>query len=439
MAFLLHTLSIFSTFLVLVNIPQQSHAAWTATDVHAVRGLILSSATYNRLIRPSENINVNVSLSLLTINFLDVKTQTLSSTGWLTAEWEDERLKWNAGTYPDVTHVYALDTEIWRPELFIDNSLADVSILDDDNVMFKITRDGVVEWKLPRILTTFCHIDVTYYPFDTQKCVVEITSWAYSQDEISLNVTRNSVNIEDIKPHGEWTIISSSAEEKTLQETKENGVIETFAQVDFYIKMQRKSGYYISSVLLPVLLTSYLNNFVFILPVDSGEKVGFILTVLLALAVLLTLVSDSIPSTSINTSILSVYLAVTLCLGVVCCLLTVLVIKIYFKDPDTDITPRWRLLHDKVLAPLSCWTGCPCQCSREKTVAPSDNNNEMVVMNAEDENTETKSEQNCSNELKWTHLAHIMDHFFLVVMFVITTISSITFMVALAGGGELNE
>ena len=58
--------------------------------------------------------------------------------------------------------------------------------------------------------------------------------------------------------------------------TKENGVIETFAQVDFYIKMQRKSGYYISSVLPPVLLTSYLNNFVFILPVDSGEKVHMI-------------------------------------------------------------------------------------------------------------------------------------------------------------------
>ena len=110
----------------------------------------------------------------------------------------------------------------------------------------------------------------------------------------------------------------------------------------------------------------------------------------------------------------AVYLAVTLCLGVVCCLLTVLVIKIYFKGPNNHVTPKWRLLHDKVLAPFSCWTGCPCQCGREKT-------------------------EECSNELKWTHLARVMDHFFLVVMFVITTISSITFMVALAAGGELNE
>ena len=65
--------------------------------------------------------------------------------------------------------------------------------------MFKITRHGEVEWKLPRIFTTFCNVDVTYYPFDTQTCVVEITSWAYTLDEISLKVTRESVHTEDLK------------------------------------------------------------------------------------------------------------------------------------------------------------------------------------------------------------------------------------------------
>lgn len=83
--------------------------------------------------------------------------------------------------------------------IFLKFSLADVSILQDSNVMFKVLRDGVVEWKLPRIFTTFCNVDVTYYPFDTQNCVIEITSWAYTVDEISLRATRESVNVEDIK------------------------------------------------------------------------------------------------------------------------------------------------------------------------------------------------------------------------------------------------
>lgn len=37
-------------------------------------------------------------------------------------EWQDDRLSWNAATYPDVDHVYTLDSEVWKPELFIDNS-----------------------------------------------------------------------------------------------------------------------------------------------------------------------------------------------------------------------------------------------------------------------------------------------------------------------------
>jgi hypothetical protein len=38
---------------------------------------------------------------------------------------------------------------------------------------------------------------------------------------------------------------------------------------------------------------------VFKLPVDSGEKIGFSLTVLLAYAVYLTMISENIPSTSV--------------------------------------------------------------------------------------------------------------------------------------------
>lgn len=78
-------------------------------------------------------------------------------------------------------------------------SLADVSILEDSNVMFKVGRDGVVEWKLPRIFTTFCNVDVTYYPFDTQNCVIEVTSWAYTVDELEMRASRDSVNLEDMK------------------------------------------------------------------------------------------------------------------------------------------------------------------------------------------------------------------------------------------------
>ena len=39
----------------------------------------------------------------------------------LLQEWEDSRLVWNTGTY-DSEFYFAYDSEIWKPELFVDNA-----------------------------------------------------------------------------------------------------------------------------------------------------------------------------------------------------------------------------------------------------------------------------------------------------------------------------
>lgn len=36
---------------------------------------------------------------------------------------------------------------------------------------------------------------------------------------------------------------------------------------------ERRTAYYVTGILLPVFLLSYLNTLVFFLPVESGEKV----------------------------------------------------------------------------------------------------------------------------------------------------------------------
>jgi hypothetical protein len=53
-----------------------------------------------------------------------------------------------------------------------------------------------------------------------------------------------------------------------------------------------------------MVLLAFLSAMVFKLPPDSGEKMGFSLTVLLAYAVYLTIISDDMPSTSTSTSVL---------------------------------------------------------------------------------------------------------------------------------------
>ncbi|KAK3087886.1 hypothetical protein FSP39_012061, partial [Pinctada imbricata] len=438
------------------------YAAWSSSDVLAIRNSILSTATYSPVIRPSENTTVRAGLSVLTINDLNIKGQTLALTGWITADWTDSRLTWSTTTYPDVSTVHVTEAEVWTPEFFVDNSMADVSILSDENVLLEVKSTGEVEWSLPRIFTVHCDIDVTYYPFDTQTCAVELTSWAYAKPEMQIAALRTNVNLEDLKQDGEWDITSSRVEISDIPETKTDGSVVYLSRINFHITLRRKFSYYVTSLLLPVLLISYLNSLVFILPVQSGEKIGCTLTILLALAVLLTLITDSIPSTSLNICILSTYLATVLCIGVLCCLLTVIIIRIYHLPQTRERSSSLLSFMNKVVIPLSCWNGCckgkACRKNKENTVQPSQNHkkeahyknfqtspkhpfkgNEKDVENhPSKDNDKTEEIPEMEKDYTWNEIACMLDWFFFVTTIVVTTVMTIVFFMALALGGSVN-
>lgn len=113
------------------------------------------------------------------------------------------------------------------------------------------------------------------------------------------------------REHGEFIYKGSTVSSSELTETKTSGLVERFAQLTFTMTLERRPNYYVTSIILPVSLTQYLMVLVFVLPVDSGEKIGFSLTVLLALAVLLTLILDNMPSTALFTSYLCKYIYIS--------------------------------------------------------------------------------------------------------------------------------
>ena len=45
--------------------------------------------------------------------------------------------------------------------------------------------DGRVEWKPPAIYHSSCEMDVEYFPFDEQTCVMKFGSWTYDGYQVS--------------------------------------------------------------------------------------------------------------------------------------------------------------------------------------------------------------------------------------------------------------
>lgn len=45
---------------------------------------------------------------------------------------------------------------------------------------------GRVEWKPPAIYKSSCEIDVEYFPFDEQTCVMKFGSWTYDGFQVTI-------------------------------------------------------------------------------------------------------------------------------------------------------------------------------------------------------------------------------------------------------------
>ncbi|KAK3802386.1 hypothetical protein RRG08_034531 [Elysia crispata] len=330
-------------------------------DEKSLRTAVLNGYEYK--IRPASSVTVNVKLSLLNINLLDVPTQQLSVSGWLVFDipvqrlsvggwlslsWTDERLVWNTSDYGGIEDIYDTEAVLWRPEIIVDNSVSNLGVISDDALLIRATYLGEMTWEPPGIFETHCDVDVTYYPFDTQICVVEVTSWAYTLTEVSLEAEESTINFDDFEKSGEWDVLDSWTERKILVDGDVN-----HSEVVFTLKLKRKPAYYVMTILLPVVVTSLLCGLVFMLPVESGEKVGYSLTILLTYSVIITLVASYMPPTSKHTSVLSVYNTLILFVGGVCVLLTVFVLYCYHQ-PEDEEPPCWLLtLTRKFLAPVA--------------------------------------------------------------------------------------
>lgn len=196
--------------------------------------------------------------------------------------------------------------------------VSDISIISDKTNPMRIFMTGDITWNPAGIYEVSCESDTTYYPLDTQECSVKVTAWAYTSTEVTLQIHDEPVDLSFYSANGEWDLVSTSGE-KTNDKSR-GGT--SFSALTFKLKLRRRPMFHVLNTLFPVALMAVLIAMVFKLDVESGEKIGFSLTVLLAYAVYLTMISDNIPSTSVTVCFL--------CKCRTCCLLQI--IGVFYRN-----------------------------------------------------------------------------------------------------------
>ncbi|KAJ0182521.1 hypothetical protein K1T71_001890 [Dendrolimus kikuchii] len=313
-------------FLLAISILIAAYSGWCSEDEERlVRDLFRG---YNKLIRPVQNMTqkVDVRFGLAFVQLINVneKNQIMKSNVWLRLVWMDYQLMWDEADYGGIGVLRLPPDKVWKPDIVLFNNL--------DREIIVVTPGFYI---LP---TSSCTIDVTYFPFDQQTCIMKFGSWTFNGDQVSLALynNKNFVDLSDYWKSGTWDIIEVPA---YLNIYEGNHPTET--DITFYIIIRRKTLFYTVNLILPTVLISFLCVLVFYLPAEAGEKVTLGISILLSLVVFLLLVSKILPPTSLVLPLIAKYLLFTFIMNTVSILVTVIIINWNFRGPRTHRMPLW--------------------------------------------------------------------------------------------------
>ncbi|CAJ0949729.1 unnamed protein product, partial [Mesorhabditis belari] len=260
-------------------------------------------------------------LDYLQIFGLDAQSQLLSTCIQLRISWLDPRLSWDPANHDGIEQLHVLADTIWIP----DAQFGSVKTLDDMspglNKAVKVTSDGWVETVTPYYMEIACQITISSFPFDNQSCELPLLSFSYASSLIATNgsvgqrvgaqLSARSIG------NGEWECTGID------QLVIEQGGVQLFC---FYINLKRVPNYYVYVIAVPCFVMTFLSILGMFWKRNNESKhldrllIG--LTSLISMTLLLDLLSNAIPKTSVF-PLLGVY--VTACIGLtsVSCLLII--------------------------------------------------------------------------------------------------------------------
>ncbi|KAK7487343.1 hypothetical protein BaRGS_00021432 [Batillaria attramentaria] len=301
---------IFVTYIVVVTTFARDPVAENTTDAWSwhsdseslpkyflIRNQLLSNPVVQGKVPPgggTDLVQLNVTLSATDVLDVDDVRQVVSASVILRLGWNDPALSWNRHfpngsldtTVPLAVHVPI--KEIWTPDLVIMNAATSEQRMLDKYVgdSALIYSDGDVGVFSTPVLDFSCQMNLRKYPFDTQECRVNL--FLYSA---ALLHTSDRDPDFDLRVHfsvsAEWTLESERVEKKMLAPA--------FPYLEYVWTLKRKTTYFVISFIVPIVLTSYMNTLVFIIPADSGEKISYLVSIFVSNAVFVSFCTDIMP------------------------------------------------------------------------------------------------------------------------------------------------
>ena len=267
---------------------------------------------------------VNVAIAVVSVRNINDAQQTMTSSVSISLRWHDKALSWNTSDYDGIEMVEMPVDSVWTPHVYISNSLDKKNLLADVSTV-AIYHDGVVATFLDREVETMCNLNLEKYPYDTQNCPINIYD-SHMLPGVELQVESyffSQAWSESMSYSCEWYLETQKTETVSL-----NGIEIPCVS----LKVRRKTMFYTVCLVLPMVLTSFMNTLVFLVPLQSGEKVSFLVSIFVSTSVFVSFFKDVMPR-----GLDSVPATMKLLIGVIVQSLLVLLATLFVMSRDRQV------------------------------------------------------------------------------------------------------
>ena len=154
-------------------------------------------------------INVTFAAAIYQIVDFDAKAETLSTLMWPLICWNDINIRWNPEENGGIDLIRINQNEIWVPDLVPYNDVGSWDTEKYKNLIPLFARsDGKVCWMFPTIMETICTMDVYKFPYDMQRCQVQLGSWQYCSAEVQTQCLHEDLDMSAFTPNSHWQLTS---------------------------------------------------------------------------------------------------------------------------------------------------------------------------------------------------------------------------------------
>ena len=236
-------------------------------------------------------INVTFGIELIQLLKVDDRAQVITTKVWVRQSWKNPYLAWDPAQWSGISRILVDPKEIWTPDIVLYDSTDAKRVSHESQIV--LYPNGYNSWYSPAVFQSTCKIDIEFFPFDRQHCSMKFGSYHFDSTlQYMKHDNKDIIQNANYVPSTEWEVESVERRENLV---KYKCCPHPYSDIAFVLHMKRKSSFYVFNLIAPCIVLAFTILFSFFLPPVSGERIGLTITILLAMAVLMQVLSTTMP------------------------------------------------------------------------------------------------------------------------------------------------